>query len=112
MKTQKIQFTKTHTHTPLNAVYFGFHTKRKDKFIMSVFRVEKAKDYTVIHELEQAGYITCNRIRNEKGQLREMEYTVYSSPKLNDNYGNKPIMENPAPDNPTLEFPTQGKPTQ
>lgn len=67
---------------------------------------------TVIHELELAGYITRNRIRNEKGQLREMEYTVYSSPKLNDDYGNKPIMENPTPDNPTLEFPTQGKPTQ
>ena len=41
---------------------------------------------TVIQELEQAGYITRARVRNEKGQLREMEYTVYSSPKLNDNY--------------------------
>ncbi len=67
---------------------------------------------TIIHELERAGYITRNRIRNEKGQLREMEYTVYSSPKLNDSYGNNPIMENPTPENPTLDFPTQGKPTQ
>lgn len=41
---------------------------------------------TVIHELEQAGYITRARVRNEKGQLREMEYTVYSSPKLNEDY--------------------------
>lgn|GEM_PF-3574283 len=62
---------------------------------------------TVIHELEQAGYITRARVRNEKGQLREMEYTVYSSPKPNDNYSEKPVMENPTPDNPT-----QGKPTQ
>ncbi len=67
---------------------------------------------TIIHELEQAGYITHNRIRDEKGLLREMEYTVYSSPRLNDSYDNNPIVENPTPDNPTLDFPTQGKPMQ
>ena len=67
---------------------------------------------TVIHELEQAGYITRARVRNEKGQLREMEYTVYSSPKLNEDYSEKPVMEKLTPDNPTLEIPTQGKPTQ
>ena len=67
---------------------------------------------TIIHELEQAGYITRNRIRDEKEQLREMEYTVYSSPKLNDSYSNNPITDNPTPENPTLDFPTQGKPTQ
>lgn len=60
---------------------------------------------TVIHELEQAGYITHNRIRDEKGLLREMEYTVYSSPKPNGKCSNNPIVENPIPDNPTLEFP-------
>lgn len=67
---------------------------------------------TVIHELEQAGYITRARVRNEKEQLREMEYTVYSSPKLNEDYSEKPVMEKLTPDNPTLEIPTQGKPTQ
>jgi len=67
---------------------------------------------TVIHELEQVGYITRARVRNEKGQLREMEYTVYSSPKLNEDYSEKPVMEKQTPDNPTLEIPTQGKPTQ
>ena len=67
---------------------------------------------TIIHELEQAGYITRNRIRDEKEQLREMEYTVYSSPKLNVSYGNNSIVENPTPENPTLDLPTQGKPTQ
>ncbi|MBD5542737.1 MAG: hypothetical protein HDR01_00475 [Lachnospiraceae bacterium] len=56
---------------------------------------------TVIHELEQAGYITRARVRNEKGQLRKMEYTVYSSPKLNDNYSENLVMEKPTPDNPT-----------
>ena len=156
------KITKTHIHTPLKAVDFGFCTKRKDKPIMPVFRVEKVKDYTImpnthlrnrqlslrakgllcqmlslppewnftlqglayinkegldaittiIHELEQAGYITHNRIRDEKGLLREMEYTVYSSPRLNDSYDNNPIVENPTPENPTLDFPTQGKPMQ
>ncbi len=56
---------------------------------------------TVIHELEQAESITRNRIRYEKGLLREMECTVYSSPKLNVSYGNNPIVENPTPENPT-----------
>ena len=56
---------------------------------------------TVIHELEQAGYISRTRVRNEKGQLREMEYTVYSSPMLNEDYSQKPVMEKPTPDNPT-----------
>ena len=40
---------------------------------------------TIIHELERAEYITRNRIRDEKGLLREMKCTVYSSPRLNDN---------------------------
>ncbi len=38
---------------------------------------------TIIHKLEQAGYITRNRIRDEKGLLREMEYTVYFAFSLN-----------------------------
>lgn len=61
---------------------------------------------TVIHELEQAGYITRARVRNEKGQLREMEYTVYSSPMLNEDYSEKSVMEKPTPDNPILDIPT------
>lgn len=40
--------TKTHTHTNLKAVDFGFCTKRKDKPIVPVFRVEKVKDYTIM----------------------------------------------------------------
>lgn len=60
---------------------------------------------TIIHELEQAGYITHNRIRDEKGFLWEMEYTVYFSPKRNVSYGNNPIVENPAPEKPILDYP-------
>ena len=43
--------TKAHTHTPLKVVDFGFRTKRKDKFIMPVFRVKKVKDYTIMPNL-------------------------------------------------------------
>lgn len=63
---------------------------------------------TAIRELERAGYITRTRVRNEKGQLGEMEYTVYSSPELQE----KPIAENPTPENPTLDIPTLENPTQ
>lgn len=42
------KITKTHIHTPLKAVDFGFCTKRKDKPIMPVFRAEKVKDYTIM----------------------------------------------------------------
>lgn len=65
----------------LNAPGMEFYITR-----VSIFNKEGLDAITtVIHELEQAGYITRARVRNEKGQLREMEYTVYSSPKLNRN---------------------------
>lgn len=56
---------------------------------------------TVIRELEQAGYITRARVRNEKGQLQEMEYIVYSSPELRERYEDNPVMEKPTRENPT-----------
>ena len=55
--------TKTHTHTPLKAVDFGFRTKRKDKPIMPVFRVEKVKilyDYAK-HPLTQSPVIPTGK---------------------------------------------------
>lgn len=51
--------------------------------------------------IRTGGIITRARVRNEEGQLREMEYTIYSSPKLNDNYFDNTVMENPTPNNPT-----------
>lgn len=46
-----------------------------------------------IQELMHFGYITRNRLRNNKGQFREYEYNVFEIPKL----------ENPTLDNPTSE---------
>ena len=43
---------------------------------------------TTIKELEKAGYVKRSRMRNEQGQLIEMEYTIYEKPEL-------PKRENP-----------------
>ncbi len=119
---------------------------------MSVFRIEKTKDYTVmsnyhlrdtslslkakgllslmlslpenwdyttkglasickdgidsicstVNELENAGYVTRNRIRNCKGQLTSTEYVIYETPKR----------ENPVLDNPIQAKPVQEKHAQ
>ena len=79
---------------------------------------------TAIVELEEYGYVTRARIRNEAGQLTDTEYTIYESPQ-NVNADNtdtniepelsvcespaseKPTLENPTLDNPTLENRTQ-----
>lgn len=71
---------------------------------------------SAIKELEAQGYIVRRRIRNEKGQLRQTEYTIYEQPKLQDTQlGNepnteKPILEKPILDNPILEKPYVEKP--
>lgn len=62
-----------------------------------------------IKELETYGYVTRRRIRNDKGQLKEIEYTIYEKPQNTDF---EPNMENPVQDNPILEKPIQDKPVQ
>ena len=93
-----------------------------------------------IQELEENGYVTRARLRNEAGQLGDTEYTIYEFPQneektaepssppqaplsasadVSDNNepvcGNpileKPILENPTLENPMLGFPTLEKPT-
>lgn len=88
-----------------------------------------------IQELEENGYVTRARLRNEAGQLGDTEYTIYEFPQneektaepssppqaplsasadVSDNNepvcGN-PILENPTLENPMLGFPTLEKPT-
>ena len=72
---------------------------------------------SAIKELEKQGYITRRRIRNEKGQLTETEYTIYEYPQTQDNEPildlpkqEKPILENPILDKPVLEKPVLGEP--
>lgn len=93
-----------------------------------------------IQELEENGYVTRARLRNEAGQLGDTEYTIYEFPQneektaepsspsqapvsasadVSENVepvcGNpileKPILENPTLENPMFGFPTLEKPT-
>ena len=34
-----------------------------------------------VKELERAGYVIRNRVRNEKGQLTDTEYVIYEQPR-------------------------------
>lgn len=87
-----------------------------------------------IKELEAAGYITRERIRNEAGQLKDMKYTIHETPvnrkpeepvpadvsTVPDGAGSEispdepelPVSPEPASENPAYGFPTQGSPAQ
>jgi len=74
-----------------------------------------------VAELENAGYLKRRRLRNDKGQLTETEYTILEQPETLANKAKQPICENPPlekptvvnppVENPMLEYPPVGKPT-
>ena len=59
-----------------------------------------------IIELENEGYITRTRERDEQGRLRGTEYIIGEQP-----ISEKPALEKPMLENPILDKPTQAKPT-
>jgi hypothetical protein len=78
-----------------------------------------------LKELEARGYLVRNRLRNEKGQVKEIEYIIYETSQIDisetgtvteekkqepQNGANKPSA--PKPDFPEQAFPEQGKPEQ
>ena len=63
-----------------------------------------------VKELEQAGYITRSRERNDKGHLLGAVYIIREQPQPP--MLDLPTLENPMLDNPTQENPTLGNPTQ
>lgn len=65
---------------------------------------------TAVLELEDAGYITRKRGRDEKGKLGGIEYTIYETPILEKPELDKPTLENPILENPILGNPTLEKP--
>lgn len=67
---------------------------------------------STIKELEQAGYIMRERIRNEKGQLKTVEYSILEEPKQTLPKQDKPKRENPVLDKPEQEKPDLEKPDQ
>ena len=84
-----------------------------------------------LKELEAVGYLTRNRLRNERGQITDTEYVVYeypqnspdaslpdvglpdtASPKTVLPYTAPPDTENPYMDNPDTGIPYTGNPAQ
>ena len=67
---------------------------------------------SALKELERAGYIVRNRLRDEKGKIVDVEYVIYETPHLPENDDphtplpdtaypdtENPDMDNPCPDN-------------
>ena len=72
-----------------------------------------------VHELERAGYILRERVRNEQGQLKGTEYVIYEHPQTERNepeqeepIQGKPTLESPMLENPDTAMPTQENPAQ
>lgn len=65
-----------------------------------------------VKELEDAGYIIRERIRNSNGQLGSIEYTILEQPRPPEPKLGKPERENPVQVNPVLDNPVLGKPKQ
>ncbi|WP_313527596.1 DUF6017 domain-containing protein [Anaerotignum sp.] len=64
-----------------------------------------------IKELEATGYMHRQRVRNDRGQLTTVEYTIREYPKVADN-SDTPIEVEPTQERPILENPTQATPIQ
>ena len=64
-----------------------------------------------IKELEVTGYMSRQRVRNDKGQLANTEYTIREYPKATDN-DTPPAEGEPTQEKPIWENPTQADPTQ
>ena len=62
---------------------------------------------SAVKELEQHGYIVRERVRNDKGQLTTIEYTILEQPETALPEQEKPKRENPVLDNPEQENPAQ-----
>lgn len=65
-----------------------------------------------VRELEDAGYITRERVRNRNGQLGSIEYTILEQPREIPPEPEKPERENPVQTNPVLDNPVLRKPEQ
>ena len=67
---------------------------------------------STVNELEEHGYVIRERIRNAKGQLTDIQYTILEQPKPSQPGQGKPKQENPVLGNPVLESPEQEEPEQ
>lgn len=64
---------------------------------------------TALKELERAGYIKRNRLRDEKGKITDTEYVIFEKPQDNPDTAKQdtaqPYTENPYMDMPDTEMP-------
>ena len=67
---------------------------------------------STVNELEEHGYVIRERIRNAKGQLTDIQYTILEQPKPPQPGQGKPKQENPVLGNPVLGSPKQEEPEQ
>lgn len=67
---------------------------------------------SAVNELEEHGYVIRERIRNAKGQLTDIQYTILEQPKPPQPGQGKPERENPVQVKPVLDSPVLGKPEQ
>ncbi len=67
---------------------------------------------SAVKELEQHGYIVRERVRNDKGQLTTIEYTILEQPETALPEQEKPKRENPVLGNPEQGCPEQENPAQ
>lgn len=67
------------------------------KGLVTILKEGESAIRSTMNELIKNGYVERQRIKNEKGVIIGIDYTVYESPLLN-----KPQQENPHVDNPPL----------
>ena len=67
---------------------------------------------SAVNELEEHGYVRRERIRNAKGQLTDIQYTILERPEPPLPEQEIPKQENPVLGNPDLEEPEQENPAQ
>ena len=67
---------------------------------------------STVNELEEHGYVIRERIRNAKGQLTDIQYTILEQPKPPQPGQGKPKQENPVLYSPVLGTPKQEEPEQ
>ena len=67
---------------------------------------------SALQELEDNFYVKLTKVRNEKGQIVDMQYDVSDEPVFGNRIEEKPFLENPKADNPKMEKPLSENRTQ
>lgn len=63
-----------------------------------------------LRELEKAGYIVRNQLRDTKGRITDTEYVIYEQPQTSSPYTAQPGTDRPDTENPYMDRPDMGSP--